>query len=164
MQALDVDWNSAKLDFIRLRSQGVKYNDSVLEICDRYGVKEGTVEYHMRKGQWVETLKASQGVVIAKIKEKVALTAELIAEEVGHTFLEGIQGLRKEKPSKLQEHYLKAQSLKTYTEIRSRFNPDGQEKSGGVSLFQVNVGDGMRQGIEQAKTAQVNDVQDVKSE
>lgn len=156
-----IDWDQAKLDFVRLRSEGIGYYDSLTEISDRYGVKLSTVEYHSKKDAWVATVDATKGKVSAIFTAKLEEVTETIAKNVGQQMLDQLKEFTRVPAKKPMDLVAKANALKTLSEVRSRYNPDGQEKAGGLSLFQVNVGSDMRQ---PAIEAQVTDVKTVKSE
>lgn len=156
-----IDWAQAKLDFLQLRAEGVGFIDSLTEIADRLGVKYATVDYHSRKDKWAATVRASRGVVDKAFARSIDVAVEQIAQGMGNGMLDQLQEFRKVKAVKPTDLLAKAQALKTLSEVRSRYNPDGQEKAGGVSLFQVNVNS---EANKPEKQAQVTDVKTVSSE
>lgn len=146
--ALEIDWAEAKIEFIRLRSGGKNYTQAVEILAEKYGSSESTVQYHSRKGRWVDTFNAASEQVTVKLKKSMEVAADCIAEGVGGQMLDLLSEFKLNPAIKPADLLTKAQALKTLSEVRSRYNPDGQEKAGGVSLFQVNVGSDMRQAVE----------------
>lgn len=136
---LNIDWQQARLDFIRLRSEGMRYELVLAEIAERYACAPSTVEYHARKDAWAQSLDAARGHVQTALMEKLDITVEAIAKEIGQQMLSILDEFKTNPAKKVSDLATKAQALKILSEVRSRYNPDGQESTGGQALFQVNI-------------------------